>query len=200
MQATKILPSDYHHLRTLDLSSARVILWLNLAAIPLFFLFGMLFERVIILLRSFNPLPGGILEFFIAISGWELLALPLSILIMIVFHELVHGFFFWQFTREQPRFAVRLGYAYAAAPEWYLPGSQYIVVGLSPFIIISVISIFFAAFVPSSLVPYLLLIATFNAAGSLGDLVVVGWVLKQPKIILVKDEGDIFSTYAPNRD
>ena len=37
----------------------------------------------------------------------------------------------------------------------------------------------------------------FNAAGSIGDLIVVGWILKQPLNILVKDEGDIFSTYLP---
>jgi hypothetical protein len=45
------------------------------------------------------------------------------------------------------------------------------------------------------MVPYLLIIATFNAAGALGDMIVVAWVLMQPNTILVKDDGDRFSTY-----
>jgi len=200
MQATKILPPNFHHMKTLDLSSSRIVLWLNLAAIPLLFIFGWLFNRVVILLRLINPFPKGIWGILTAFSGWGLLALPVSIIFMLVFHELVHGIFFWLFTQERPKFAVKAGYAFAAAPEWYLPSSQYIIVGLSPFVVISLFSIVFAVFVASSIVPYILFIATFNAAGALGDLVVVAWVLKQPDTILVRDTGDTFSSFAPGSD
>jgi hypothetical protein len=54
--------------------------------------------------------------------------------------------------------------------------------------------------VSSSIVLLLLYIATFNAAGALGDMIVVGWVLKQPNTILVKDQGDKFSSFAPGND
>jgi hypothetical protein len=110
---------------------------------------------------------------------------------------LIHGIFFWLFTRERPKFALKAGYAFAAAPDWYLPSSQYILVGLSPFVAITILAILFSAFVNSSVVPYLLLIATFNAAGALGDLIVVAWVLRQPRSILVRDQGDKFSSFAP---
>jgi hypothetical protein len=200
MHATKILPSNYHHQKTLDLSGARVVLWLNLAAIPLLFIYGWLYGRVIILLRSTNPFPKGIWGVLTAFSGWTLIGLLLSILFMLVFHELVHGIFFWLFTHERPIFALKGGYAFAAAPEWYLPSSQYIIVGLSPFVVISILSIIFAVFVSSSIVPFLLYIATFNAAGALGDMIVVGWVLKQPNTILVKDQGDKFSSFALGND
>ena len=50
MNAVKDLPANYHHQKTLDLSNSRTVLWLNLAAIPLLFLFGWLFSRLIILL------------------------------------------------------------------------------------------------------------------------------------------------------
>jgi hypothetical protein len=197
MRATKYLPNDYHHVKTLNLSSSRNVLWLNLAAIPLLFLYGWLFTRLVIILRTFNPFQSGILGFFAAFSGLGLVALPLSIILMLVLHELVHGIFFWLFTRQRPRFALKAGYAFAAAPEWYLPSLQYIIVGCSPFLIISIGSIFLAGYANPSLIPYLLLIATFNAAGALGDLIVVGWVLNQSKNILVKDEGDVFSSYSP---
>jgi hypothetical protein len=57
-----------------------------------------------------------------------------------------------------------------------------------------------AAFLPSQDVPYLLLIATFNAAGALGDMIVVTWVYRQDSTILVRDQGDKFSIFTPNNE
>ena len=170
---------------------------LNLAAIPLLFIFGWLFERLTVYLRTNNPFPIGILGFLITFSGWKVIALPLSIVIMVILHELIHGIFFWIYTRERPRFALKGGYAFAAAPGWYLPRNQYINVGLSPLIAITVITIFLAVFVAQPIVPYMLIIASFNAAGALGDMIVVAWVLRLPETTLVKDDGDTFSAYVP---
>ncbi len=175
-------------------------MWLNLAAIPLLFLFGWFFSWVISSLRTLSHLSIGLLQILTKFSGWGLLALILSIIFMLVFHELVHGVFFWLFTRERPKFALRAGYAYAAAPGWYLPSIQYIIVGISPLIVISLICILLGILVQPALVPYFILIATFNAAGALGDMLVVIWVLRQPGNILVKDEGDKFSSFAANTE
>jgi hypothetical protein len=199
MHATKILPSDYHHQKTLDLSQSRAVILLNLAAVPLLFIYGWFFSRLIILLRSINPFPNGMWGVFTAFSGWGLIGLLFSIILMLIFHELIHGLFFWLFTRERPKFALKSGYAFAAAPEWYLPGSQYIMVGLSPFIVISILAVAVTIFVTSTIVPYLVFIATFNAAGALGDMVVVAWVLRQSHSTLVRDQGDSFSSYAPEK-
>jgi hypothetical protein len=200
MQTTKTLPPNYHHHKTLDLSSSRVVVLLNLAAIPLLFLYGWFFNWVIFSLRPISPVPIGVFQILTSFSGWGLIALLLSIILMLIFHELVHGLFFWLFTHERPKFALRAGYAFAAAPDWFLPSSQYIIVGISPFIIISILCIILGIMVTASVVPYLLLIATFNAAGALGDLIVVAWVLRQPKTILVKDEGDKFSSFLPGSE
>lgn len=200
MQTTKTLPTNYHHIKTLDLSSSRIVVLLNLAAIPLLFLYGWFFNGVIFSLRPISPVPIGVFQILTSFSGWRLIALLLSIILMLIFHELVHGLFFWLFTHERPKFALRAGYAFAAAPDWFLPSSQYIIVGISPFIIISILCIILGIMVTASVVPYLLLIATFNAAGALGDLIVVAWVLRQPKTILVKDEGDKFSSFLPGSE
>jgi hypothetical protein len=101
------------------------------------------------------------------------------------------------FTHEPPRFSLKAGYAFAAAPEWYLPRLQYILVGVSPFLIITTTSMALTRFVAPSLMIYMILIAAFNAAGSIGDWIVVAWILRQPMKILVKDEGDIFYTFLP---
>jgi hypothetical protein len=198
MHATKILPTNYHHKRTLNLSRPSIVIWLNLAAIPLLFLFGWIFSRLVILLRSINPFPRGFWGAVSYFSIGSLLTLILSIIFMLVFHELIHGLFFWLFTHERPKFALRSGYAFAAAPEWYLPKFQYIIVGLSPLVVISILCVIMAAFMPIMVIPYLLLIATFNAAGALGDMIVVAWILRQSSDILVMDQGDKFSIFSSN--
>ncbi len=197
MQAHKPLPVSYHFDKALDLSKTRTVLWLNLAALPLLVFFAWLFGRIFFLLRSINPLSAGFWEFFTFSIG-ELIWLILSIIIMLTFHELIHGLFFWLYTHERPKFALKSGYAFAAAPDWYLPKYQYIIVGLSPLVIISVICVILAVFVPSPVIPYLLLVATFNAAGALGDMIIVAWVFFQPRDILLRDQGDKFSIFVPN--
>ena len=197
MQAQKPLPASYHFDKTLDLSKTRTVLWLNLAALPLLVLFGWIFGRIFFLLRSINPISGGFWDLF-TLSIGELIWLILSIIFMLFFHELLHGLFFWLYTHERPKFALKSGYAFAAAPDWYLPKFQYILVGLSPLVIISVICVLLAAFMPSQVIPYLLLVATFNAAGALGDMIIVAWVSSQPRDILLRDQGDKFSIFVPN--
>ena len=170
---------------------------LNLAAVPLLFLFGWLFARIIIYVCITNPFPNGFWGLFTSYSVVDWIALPISIAIMLVFHELVHGMFFWLFTQERPKFALKSGYAFAAAPDWYLPRSEYILVGISPLVVISILSIVFAALLPLHLASYLLFVATFNAAGALGDMIVVAWVLRQPDTTFIMDHGDKFLSFTP---
>lgn len=197
MQATKTLPADYQHQKMLDLSSSRVMLWLNIAAIPLLFVFGWFFSQTMTMVNPVNPFPKGTWGIITAFTGLQIIALPISILLMLVFHEMVHGIFFWIFTRERPKFAFKGIYAYAAAPDWFLPKGQYLVVGLAPLIVISLLSIFLSPFVSHSIIPYLFFIAIFNASGALGDMVVVSWVISQSDQPLIQDQGDKFLSFSP---
>lgn len=195
MHATKTIPLDYHSHKILDLSNSRTMFWLNLAALPLLLLFGWIFARVFILISRTNPFPNGFWGLVTSYSVVDWIALPVSIVLMLVFHELVHGMFFWLFTQERPRFALKSGYAYAAAPDWYLPRTQYVLVGLSPLLVISILAIILAAILPTHLISYLLFVATFNAAGALGDMIVVSWVLRQPDSTFIMDHGDKFLSF-----
>jgi hypothetical protein len=200
MNAVKDLPPNYHHLNTLNLSSSRTVFWLNIAAIPLLFIFGWLFGRLINGFRTTNPFLNGFWGLITTFSGWGLFAILALIIIMLVLHELIHGTFFWLFTRERPKFALRSGYAFAAAPEWYLPKSQYIIVGIAPLVVISIVCIILASLVPLAYVPYPLFVATFNAAGALGDMIVVAWVSTQIHSVLIRDSGDKFSAFTPESE
>ncbi len=200
MPAVKMLPVNYHQEKTLDFSSFRAAFWLNVAAVPLLLVYGWIFSHLIVFFRSINHNVSGTWGIIPAFSTLELIVLVVSIFFMLTIHEMIHGAFFWAFTRERPKFALKPGYAYAAAPDWHLPRSQYVIVGLSPFVVISILSILIAAFVNSHLVPYLFYMGIFNAAGALGDMIVVGWVLRQSAEVLVQDHGDKFLTFVPDND
>jgi predicted metal-dependent HD superfamily phosphohydrolase len=185
MKPVKDLGPEYMLAGKLEAESRQVAIGLNLAGLALLFVFGWIFLLVI---RAVRPevenasLAG-------AFDGLTLLPLLLTLVLVLVFHELVHGFFFWHFTGERPRFGFRLIYAYAAAPDWYLPRGSFILTGLAPFLLISILGLILLAVVPFSAVPLIFLGLTANAAGSVGDFLVVGWLLANPPSTMARDTG-----------
>ena len=83
------------------------------------------------------------------------LLLSLLVIVLVVArrwcYEAVHGLFFWLFTRSGPVFRLRLLYASAGAPEWYLPCRQHMVVGVAPLVVITVLGIIVLAVAPFGL-------------------------------------------------
>lgn len=193
MKPTRSLPPNYTPYFTLDLSkNMRMVLLLNLIAILLFAGFGWLFLRLAILILPPEQTSGSM-----AITGFTLLGCLLAYVLMLVLHELVHGAFFWLFTRQRPHFGFRGAYAYAAAPDWYLPRRQYVVVGASPLVVLSLFGLMLLPILPASaLLPWLIAVAG-NAAGAVGDALIVGWLLTQPDSVLVQDDGDAVTAYKP---
>ena len=167
---------------------------LNLVAISLLFPSIYTFGKVAIYLRpEYSEIS--------LISGKFSLANILIILgvsfVVIFVHELIHGVFFWIYTRDRPIFAYKILYAFAAAPEWFIPKTNFIVIGLSPAILITVLALFLIMITPSSMVKIVSLAGAINFAGSTGDFAVVIWTLTLPKSCLVKDSGDSFDIYQP---
>ncbi|NJN17657.1 MAG: DUF3267 domain-containing protein [Oscillochloris sp.] len=68
-------------------------------------------------------------------------------------------------------------YAYAAAPDWYLPRRPYFSVALAPLLAISLLGIGMLLIVPATWIPVVLLAIVLNAAGAIGDLPVAAWLL-----------------------
>ncbi len=188
---TKTLPANYTRQTTLDLSNRVSLLLLNLAALGLFTLCGMAFCLAALRLRADFDL--------MTLFDWPIVSLFLllaAIPVTLSVHEIIHGVFFWLYTRERPRFGFKGAYAYAAAPDWYLPRNQHIVVGLAPLIVIS-LGILLAAWLPLAALPILIVCTTFNAAGAVGDLATVAWELTRARQAYVRDRGDIFEVYEP---
>ena len=96
--------------------TSRLLIWLNIFGLALFFLFGWLFLRLTALLRpAYQGSSGGI-------NLWLVINVLLAIVLTFIIHELVHGLFFWIFNRSRPTFGFKGAYAYASAPGWYLNG------------------------------------------------------------------------------
>jgi hypothetical protein len=192
MPPRKQLPVGYQAVYSLDLSkNLRVALWLNVTALALFLVFGWLFTEVSKLLRPDYWADGGVG----ILTGLDIVGAMLALVLMMILHEGIHGVFFWLFTHERPRFGLKLLYAYAAAPDWYLPRDQYKAVGLAPFIVITLASLTLLPVVPLHLMPTLLFLLTLNAGGSVGDFYVVKKISEYPAESLINDKGDSFTVY-----
>ena len=198
MQPTQTLPSDYALAGTIDITKdQRLLLLLNGLGLVFLIAGGYLFFMAIISLRPLvanNPFSivfsSSLLETLLLIGA--VLALTVA---HVLIHEAIHGICFWWFTRSMPRFAFRWTHAYAAAPDWYLPRNRYLLTALAPLVVISLAGLLLAWVVPVSWLLALWFVLTSNAGGSVGDLWVVIWLLRQPADCLANDRGDAVSLY-----
>jgi hypothetical protein len=200
MNASTDLPQGYHLRGTLDLSrNKKAFLAVNAFGFILLLFFTWLFIRLAAALRQSSAIPLAFPEIRGLPGGQLVTILLLFVLlgIMLVLHEAIHGFFFWLFTRQRPRFGFRGVYAFAAAPDWYLPRWQYAIVGISPLVVISLLGLLLIPVVPEVWLMPVLTFMIFNASGAAGDVIVVAWLLLQPPGVLARDAGDAVSLYGP---
>jgi hypothetical protein len=125
-------------------------------------------------------------------SLWGLL---LALVVSITLHEMVHGAFFWWFAGSRPKFGLGPGYAYAAMPGWYFPKRQYLLVGLSPLVVLTVLGLFFVPFLPGWLLAPFFWGMVLNAGGAIGDIYVCLRIAREAEDALVKDLGDGMEAY-----
>jgi hypothetical protein len=194
MKPLKSLPAGYLHHVTLDLSKKKLILILNGIALLLVLLYYLLYLFIV---RRFNP--GADLSISINFNS-GFLAFVIFIVMtvfVIILHEFIHGIFYWLYTHERPVFAIKSAYAYASAPNWYLPRNQFIIVGLAPLMFISVFPLILLPYLTSPFVHIIMLEMSINAAGSLGDMIVIAKMLTLPASAMVNDHGDLIVVYLP---
>ncbi|HTP13476.1 MAG TPA: DUF3267 domain-containing protein [Bacteroidota bacterium] len=192
---TRLLPDSYKRIWGLDLATDRTTaLVLNLISLPLFVVAGWLFLRAASLLN-----PGITAANFVRILSVRPLVAYSGLVAVLVgttlLHELIHGLFFWLTTRTKPVFGLKLLFAYAGAPEWYIPRNQYSVIGLAPFVMISLCGFLLIPLTPVVAGQLILFGMVVNAAGAIGDLYVCGRVLRLPLDVLIRDTGYVFDVY-----
>ncbi|MGH2537556.1 MAG: metalloprotease family protein [Candidatus Promineifilaceae bacterium] len=193
MKATSELPAEYQPAGEINLAANRPLaIGLNLFGLALFFAAGWLFWQAA---RAIRPELGARLALVFSAPG--VLAILLTLAGVVVLHELAHALFFWIYTGTRPKLGLGPFYAFAAAPDWYLPRNQFLVTGLAPLVLLSLLGL--AALVPAPLAaaPILVLALAANAAGAIGDLWVAGWLLRFPPLALARDSGPEIAIYAP---
>ncbi|MPM61676.1 hypothetical protein SDC9_108536 [bioreactor metagenome] len=191
LNARKDLPEGYRSAWTFNITHTKEIIWLNVLGVILFVLSLWAFTALTHLLRP-GLFDSGV--FFttsnITQAALNLVVFLVAIVVMLVVHEGFHGLFFWIFSHSRPVFAFKIYYASASAPGWYFPRWQYILVGLAPLVFITLIGIACLAWLPASLILPTWLILVFNTSGAVGDLWVVGNLLRFPASTYILDSGD----------
>jgi len=197
MKATQTLPENYSFDSKFDLKDKKLLIWLNVIGLFLTIFFLFLFGKIAIWLRS----DLGESTFF-SINGpgdilLKLAGIFLIVILVMVLHEGVHGFFFWLFAQNKPIFGIKTGYAYAAMPGWYFQRNQYLIIGLAPFVILNMLGILLLALVPIDWLWVVLGSLLMNSSGAVGDLAVVFWLIRKPAASLAMDKADSIELYIP---
>jgi hypothetical protein len=196
--AVQTLPPNYNLFWHFDLARTRELLWVNLVGILLLFASGIGFAALAQRLRPQAFSPG---SFFVRLSILQLLVFIGEVLlvtpVMVVVHEGLHGLFFRVFTGSRPKFALKLTYAYAAAPDWYIRRGPYFIIGLAPLLGITLLGILGMIVLPPVCLFPLYLLLVLNTSGAAGDLWTVGKLLFCPTDTLIRDCGDSIEFFAP---
>ena len=193
---TKSLPEKFTPVWQFDIHSKKDLLVVNLLGFVIFILSWIGFAALAKVLRPEADSSSILFSTndFKKILLWFVTILLVTA-IMVVVHEAFHGIFFWLFTRSRPKFAFKGFYAYAAAPDWYIPRWRYVLIGLAPLGGITLLGIMGLAWLPAWMIVPSLWLLVLNTSGAVGDLWVVVALLFQRSSIYVKDSGDLIEFF-----
>lgn len=199
MKATQVLPPYFHPSGKFDLKNLKLIIILNLMGLVLLIFSVWLFGWIANQLR-----PGSDISLSVEFSSIPTALLALgkllfTIIFVLALHEGIHAFFFWTFSGQKPIIGFKGFYAYAAMPGWYFPRNQYLVIGIAPLIIISLIGILLLVILPVSSLNLVIVALVLNTSGAVGDLFVVIWLLTKPEETLALDMIDSIEFYVPEK-
>jgi len=188
--STKTLPQGYAQTGEINLKkNKRLAIILNIVAL---FVAILSFITLISFALSVRP---GLMDTSVNITVGGMAIVVVLMALLLTIHELIHGVLFWVFTRSRPVFALHLFYAYAGAPDWYIPIRQFMIIALSPLVIIGIVGMLIILLVPESWVLLIAIMVALNTGGSIGDLLVFTHLLRLSPASLANDTGDVMTFY-----
>ena len=194
--STKTLPEGYVLSGEINLKkNKRLAITLNIVAFFVFVPSFFLLSSLAALVRPDLMNTSGSIT-----AGGGAVGLAVVVGLMFLFmtiHELIHGFFFWVFTRSRPVFAIRLFYAYAGAPDWYIPTRQFAFVAVGPLVVIGAVGLLLILLAPIRWIMFIIFFVAMNTGGSTGDLLVLTRLFKLSPTCLANDTGDVQTFYEP---
>ncbi len=117
-------------------------------------------------------------------------------------HEGMHAALLWAYTGERPLVSLlppKGGYAYTASPRWYFPRNRYLVVGLTPLVILTPLLLALVPVVPVWLLQWLGWTVVRNVSGSNADLYVAWQLLRRHPNCYIHDTGQVFTFWEPTK-
>ncbi|MBF2358559.1 DUF3267 domain-containing protein [Listeria welshimeri] len=112
--------------------------------------------------------------------------LCLGYLLSLIIHEGVHGIFFKAFHPEgKVKFGFKNGMAYATSPGSFYTKSQFFIISIAPFIVLTGLFVFLRFLGVNEAVIYL--IFALHTSGCVGDFYYCILLLNRPTGILVED-------------
>lgn len=159
---------------------------LNLISIPLFILFFVLFTVLTMWYREPGETKFTLLEMIIGI---------VSLVGIIILHELIHGIFFKLFnTKGKVKFGFKNGLAYATSPNSFYSKGKFQIILLEPFVLNTLF--LYVLYHLRLLNPYpFVLLASIHASACVGDFYFSYLIVKAPKNSLVEDTEQGISFY-----
>lgn len=188
--STQTLPDGYVQSGEINLKKdKRLTILLSIAAFIVFILTFYLLTGFIALVRP------EVKNFSVTITiGMMLSALGLTVAVLII-HEIIHGLFFWSFSRGMPVFALRPMYAYAGAPTWFFSKRQYAITALGPLVIIGTLGLLLLLLAPIGWIPMIAFLVALNTGGAIGDVFVFNRLLKCSSTSFVNDTGEVVTFF-----
>jgi hypothetical protein len=188
--STMTLPEGYVQSGEINLKKdKRLVVLLNILALFVFVLVFYLLSMIGTLARFGLTNISGIISL-----GTVAILVGLTIGILLI-HELIHGFFFWMFSRSRPVFGLRPLYAYAGAPAWFFPKRQFAITALGPLVVIGVAGLLLLLLAPLSWILTIAFLVALNTSGAVGDLFVFIRLLKCSPTSFANDTGEIVTFF-----
>ncbi|MBI5298399.1 MAG: DUF3267 domain-containing protein [Chloroflexi bacterium] len=188
--STQTLPAGYIQSGQIDLKKdKRLAILLNIGAFIIFIPMFYLLSGFIALVRP------DITNFSVTITILKVFSAIGLVVLVLIIHEIIHGLFFWIFSRGMPVFALRPLYAYAGAPTWFFPKLQYAVTALGPLVIIGAVGLLLLLLAPISWIPMIALLVALNTGGAVGDLFVFIRLLKCSPTSFANDTGEVVTFF-----
>jgi len=138
-----------------------------------------------------------------ALLGGNILAALFALLagtaLVLTVHELVHGLFFYIYSRERVSYGLSLTYAYACNPHYHFGRNSFMVIGLAPAVLVN--GALIAALSMTSGLTFMVLYQIFvmHFAGCIGDFYVCGLLMaRYPADTLIRDTGTGMEFYMPH--
>lgn len=175
------LPDGYKSIKVIDAKDKKTIIFMNLGSIILL---------VIAILPFFLLKPINLFELDYDDLIKALFVMIVGMILYIILHELVHGFWYKVMTKEKLTFGMTLTVAFCGVPNIYVNKKTALLAITGPFILFSLILIPTLILMPVNAYYFsLIIIFGMHISGCSGDLYGTLYLLSQKGDILMNDTG-----------